>query len=104
MATTFTEERKTYQTATETATLRTEGGTATIGETDVQYYGQIFLIAENRYVGDYSRLNLSVTDSAYLVEAATLVEQLSTDIAAKQAELYPADSTETTVTEEGGAQ
>lgn len=85
----FSNGRNTFDTVLvgETVTMR---GQATIGDKEVSFYGQISKNDNNDYVGDYSQTNLSIADQSrmdYLIESATLLKQLSDDVATKQTEI-----------------
>lgn len=87
--TVFSNGRNTFDTVLVGTTV-TMRGQATIGDTEVSFYGQISKNENNEYVGDYSQTNLSISDVSrmeYLIESATLLKQLSDDVTEKQGEL-----------------
>ena len=84
--TTFSNERKTYDTVIRGERI-TLTGTATIGGGQpAEYRGQVEANDGGRYLGDYYRGQISMMDTGYLVEAATLMERLAADIAGMEAE------------------
>lgn len=87
--TVFSNGRNTFDTVLVGTTV-TMRGQATIGDTEVSFYGQISKNDTGEYVGDYSQTNLSLSDPSrmdYLIESATLLKQLSDDVATKQTEI-----------------
>lgn len=87
--TTFTNERKAYNTTLEGDTLVMKG-TTNIGSSDSNFSGQIYSKENGSYVGDYSTNNISisqVTRAGAWVEAAQMMEQLQKDIDAKAKEV-----------------
>ena len=88
MKTVFSNGRKTLDTVLvgESVTMR---GQATIGDSGNEFHGQISRNDTGAYVGDYSQNNLSLADTgdiAYIVEAATMLAQLSADVEERSSE------------------
>lgn len=86
--TVFGNGRNTFDTVLEGETI-TMRGTATIGKEKVEFNGQMSRKDNGTYIGDYATTSVSVGDSSridYIIEAATMLKQLTSDINAKAQE------------------
>lgn len=92
--TVFSNDRKVFDTVLKGDAV-TLIGEAIIGDVEFSFRGQISKNDNNDYVGDYyvgdyRQTNLSIADQSrmdYLIESATLLKQLSDDVATKQTEI-----------------
>lgn len=87
--TVFSNDRKVFDTVLKGDAV-TLIGEAIIGDVEFSFRGQISKNDNNDYVGDYTQTNLSIADQSrmdYLIESATLLKQLSDDVATKQTEI-----------------
>lgn len=87
--TVFSNDRKVFDTVLKGDAV-TLIGEAIIGDVEFSFRGQISKNDNNDYVGDYTQTNLSIADPSrmdYLIESATLLKQLSDDVATKQTEI-----------------
>lgn len=86
--TVFSNGRNTFDTVLEGETI-TMRGTATIGKETIEFNGQMSRKDNGTYIGDYATTSVSVGDSSridYLIEAATMLKQLTNDVKAKSQE------------------
>lgn len=86
--TVFSNGRNTFDTVLEGETI-TMRGTATIGKETIEFNGQMSRKDNGTYIGDYATTSVSVGDSSridYIIEAATMLKQLTSDVKAKSQE------------------
>lgn len=87
--TVFSNGRNTFDAVLEGETI-TMRGTATIGKETIEFNGQMSRKDNGSYIGDYTKTSVSVGDSSridYIIEAATMLKQLTSDINAKAQEV-----------------
>lgn len=87
--TVFSNVRNTFDTVLEGETI-TMRGTATIGKETIEFNGQMSRKDNGTYIGEYATASVSVGDSSridYLIEAATMLKQLTSDVKAKSQEV-----------------
>lgn len=91
MSTVFSEQSTRFKTVTEGATVKLEG-VCSFNKTSFEMSGSIYKKDDNLFIGSYGSTRVEMqndADMSMFVEAATQLNQLITDIKAKQKEIYP---------------